>query len=151
MQNVHRYRSLAVTCLVLLLAGATYAQWSGDNASALTFEVLMKATTSWDGTDYHYPTGTAEITAVKMIIHEGPAGPYHCHPVPAFGYVLQGTLKTETDSGQSIVFKAGDTVAEVMSKWHRSQVVEGPVEIIAFYAGIEGEQNTRMKSSGDGC
>jgi quercetin dioxygenase-like cupin family protein len=111
----------------------------------------MKATTSWDGSSYHYPTGAAEITAVKMTIPEGPAGDFHCHPVPAFGYVLKGILRTETDSGQNIVFKAGDAVAEVMSAWHRSQVVEGPVEIIAFYAGAEGEQNTRMLSSGELC
>ena len=46
----------------LLASGAVLA----DDAPTVTSEVLLKSTSSWDGTAYiRYPVGTPELTTLK--------------------------------------------------------------------------------------
>ena len=120
-----------VTCLVLALS-ITHA------------DELLKATTSWDGGDIYYPDGNAEITSFILKLEEGQEVPYHCHPVPTMGFVLNGSVKVETANGDKIIFKEGESAVEVMKTVHRGLAVDGPAEIVVFYAGAEGVPNTVM-------
>ena len=75
--------------------------------------------------------------------------PFHCHPVPTMGYVLQGTVQVDLADGESARFGAGSALVEVMNTPHRGQAVDGPVEIIVFYAGAVGTPNTLKPKEGD--
>ena len=77
-----------------------------------------------------YPQGQAEISAVKITINEGEPIPFHCHPVPTFGYIIKGTIQVNKPGGSSVIFNKGDAVIETMSHQHA-----GPAELVAFYAG----------------
>jgi quercetin dioxygenase-like cupin family protein len=105
---------------------------------------LLKSTTSWDGGDIYYPDGNAEITSFILKLEEGKEVPYHCHPVPTMGYVLKGNVEVETANGDKTVLKQGESAIEVMKTVHRGIALDGPAEIIVFYAGAEGIPNTVM-------
>ncbi len=98
-------------------------------------EERLKTQTSWDGGVIYYPQGQVEITSVKLRIEENQMTKFHCHPVPTLGYILQGDLIVETKNGKKITLKEGESVVEVMRTIHRGRAINGPVEIIVFYAG----------------
>lgn len=102
----------------------------------------MKSSTSWDGGAISYPEGNAQIQSTILRIEEGSTPPFHCHPVPTMGYVLSGVAEVETAAGRTITLRQGDSVVEVMRTVHRGRAVQGPVEIVVFYAGAEGVPTT---------
>lgn len=122
-----------------------------DFAFSADVVVLAKTSTSWNGGDFSYPTGDAEVTAVKIRLDAGESTEWHCHPVPAFAYMLKGHIEVVTQSGQSHLFDKGDVIDEVMNSWHQGKAVKGPAELVAFYAGAVGVPNTKLQSSGDSC
>ena len=107
-------------------------------ASLVSAEPLLKTSTSWDGGAFAYPSGQAEVTSIILRIEEGQDPPFHCHPVPTMGYTLQGVVEVETTSGKKITVRGGEPLVEVMRTVHRGRAVEGPAEILVFYAGAEG-------------
>ena len=109
---------------------------------ALAEKQLNKTQTSWDDGAIYYPQGQAEITSVKLSIEENQLTDFHCHPVPTFGYVLHGELVIETKKGKKITLKEGESVVEVMRTIHRGRAINGPVELIVFYAGSTTVPNT---------
>jgi len=112
------------------------------DSNAPRSQVLMQTTQTWDGGSFAYPPGEAEVTAVRISLPDGHQADYHCHPMPTFGYIASGRLRVDTRNGDSTEFKAGDVVSEVMNTLHRGTAVEGPVELLVFYAGAKGQQNT---------
>jgi quercetin dioxygenase-like cupin family protein len=129
---------LGFVTLLLAVAGAVQ--------SAET-TLLLEAGRSWDGGTIHYPEGMPKVTAVKIRLKNGEATPIHCHPVPLFAYILKGQLRVTTGLGQARVFKRGEALIEVMDTWHQGKAVKGPVELVAFYAGVEGVEVTELKGS----
>ena len=103
---------------------------------------LIKTTTTWEGEKISYPKGQAKITSQKLSIKEGEVTKFHCHPVPTFGYILKGKVEVETKDGKTITFSEGESAVEVLRTVHRGKAVDGPVEIIVFYAGSSSMPNT---------
>jgi quercetin dioxygenase-like cupin family protein len=103
---------------------------------------LLSTTTTWEGEQIVYPEGEAQITSVLLKIAEGEVTPFHCHPVPTLGYILKGRIEVETQSGESSVFREGESVVEVLGTLHRGKALGGPVEIVVFYAGSTSVPNT---------
>lgn len=101
-------------------------------------EQILKTTESWDGGKITYPQGQAEITSVILRLEEDKPSGFHCHPVPTMGYVLNGTVEVETQDGKKVRLSQGDPAVEVMRTMHRGVAVDGPVEILVFYAGAQG-------------
>ena len=110
--------------------------------SCAAAEPLLKSSQSWDAGEISYPSGRAEVTSVILKLDEGKAAPFHCHPIPTMGYVLQGSVKVETKAGKTIVIEQGDSVVEVMRTVHRGIAQDGPAKIVVFYAGAEGVPTT---------
>ncbi|MEH6583232.1 MAG: cupin domain-containing protein [Halioglobus sp.] len=115
--------------------------------SMLWADNLLETTTSWDGGEFHYPQGEAEVTSTILAIEAGVSASFHCHPVPTLGYVLKGTVEVETKSGKKTLLSAGDSVVEVMRTVHRGTAIDGPVEILVFYAGATSMPNTVFPES----
>ena len=110
-------------------------------------EVLLETQTSWDGGELAYPAGKAQVTSVMLRIEPGEEPPFHCHPVPTMGYLLRGTLEVETERGGTERLEEGSAVVEVMNTMHRGRAVDGPVDIVVFYAGAEGVPTTVLPGS----
>jgi len=127
-------------CLMFLLAGNA----SANESKPVTVEVLAKSTTSWDGSLLpSYPNGKPEVTILKIDIAPGVKLPLHEHPVINAGYLVSGELTVVTRDGDVLQLNVGDTLVEVVNKWHYG-INKGdvPAEIVVFYAGVEGKPLT---------
>lgn len=110
-----------------------------ESSSAVKVTPLLKTTSSWDGRALVYPTGQAEVTGIMMEIAPGGETGWHLHPVPSFGWMLQGSLDVSLKDGQIKHLHAGDALAEVVDTLHNGRNVgDEPVKIIVFYAGAVG-------------
>ena len=117
-------------------------------ALPLGADELLRAGRSWDGGVIAYPEGAPEVTSSILRLEEGFDTAFHCHPVPTMGYVLSGTVVVETADGSVQQFAAGSSVLEVMNTLHRGRALNGPVEIVVFYAGARGVPNTILPEAG---
>lgn len=127
-------KSIYGICLTLLLSSHVWA----DDVKPVEVEVLAKTSSSWDGEDLPgYTNGKPEITVLRIVIQQGVELPLHKHPVINAGVLLKGELTVVTEDNETLHLKAGDSIVEVVDKWHYGKN-EGdePAEIIVFYAGI---------------
>jgi len=132
-------------CLTLLLLSNVWA----ENVNDVVVDVLSKTSSSWDGKALpDYPTGKPEITILRIKIPAGVQLPLHRHPVINAGVLLSGELTVVTEDNKILYLKAGDSIVEVVNKWHYGKN-EGnkPAEIIVFYAGILDKPITVKKQS----
>jgi quercetin dioxygenase-like cupin family protein len=121
-------------CLTLLLSSHAWAQ----DVNSVKVEVLAKSSSSWDGSHLpDYSKGTPEITILRIKIPPGDQLPLHQHPVINAGLLLSGELTVFTEDNKILHLKAGDSIVEVVNKWHYGKN-EGnePAEIVVFYAGV---------------
>ena len=123
-------------CLILLLAGNVWAQ----QENAVDVDVLAKTSVSWDGTPLpNYPKGKPEITILRIQIPPKVKLPLHEHPVINAGVLLKGELTVVTKDNEKLHLKAGDSIVEVINKWHYGiNESNKSAEIIVFYAGVQG-------------
>lgn len=132
-----------VICLTLLLSGNVLA----EDVNGVEAEVLAKTSLSWDGKALpDYPKGNPEITILRIKIPPGVQLPLHKHPVINTGVLLNGELTVVTEDGKTLHLKVGDSIVEVVNKWHYGKN-EGsiPADIIVFYAGVSGREITIIK------
>jgi len=110
-------------------------------------QVLAKTTKSWDGTTLpNYAKGQPEITILKITVPPKQKLAVHKHPVINAGVLLKGTLTVVTEDEEILHLKAGDSIVEVVEKWHYGKNDGNePAEIVVFYAGIKGEPVTIKK------
>ena len=105
-------------------------------------EVVLEASTTWEGGEVVYPKGEPEITSVILKIKEGEVTKFHCHPVLTLGYILKGSLEVETKAGKKAKFNQGESVVEVMRTVHRGTSIGGAAEVVVFYVGEKSMPNT---------
>lgn len=119
-----------------LLAGSV----SAHNQSVVESETLLRSSASWDGLPYvAYPTGSPELTVLKISIPANTALPWHTHPMPNAAYVLSGELTVEKkDSGEKKTLGAGQVLPEMVGTLHRGLTGDLPAVLIVFYAGAKG-------------
>jgi quercetin dioxygenase-like cupin family protein len=102
---------------------------------------LLKTTTSWNGAPIKYPQGQAEVTSLLVEIAPGGETSWHEHPVPSFGFLLEGTLEVSLADGRKKLLKPGEALAEVIATAHNGRNVgTTPLKLIVFYAGAVDKQ-----------
>jgi len=135
-----------VLCGICLILSLTSNAWARD-VSTVKVDVLAKTSSSWDGRALpDYAKGIPEITILRITISPNVQLPLHKHPVINAGVLLKGELTVVTEDKKTLHLKAGDSMVEVVNKWHYGKN-EGnePAEIIVFYAGIRGTPITINK------
>lgn len=136
-------RFLLAICLMVSLNFYILAQDSIGVKSV----VLAKTSSSWDGSNLqNYGTGKPLVTILKITIPPKTKLPVHKHPVINAGVLLKGELTVKSEDGKVLHLKAGDSIIELVNKWHYG-INEGsvPAEIIVFYAGTVGTPITVKK------
>lgn len=139
-------RSLAIVlialCAVPVTAKDTYAP----------LDILLSSPETVIGQGFEYPDGEAKITAAIVTMAPGQSTGWHRHPVPLFGYVLEGELTVDYGADGKQVYKAGDSLIEAFGTLHNgTNTGEGPMRILAVFAGAEGVQNTIPEVQSDGA
>lgn len=136
-------------CLWLSLLLATGGAMALDPTIGVAVTPLAKETASWNGEPIVYPEGKAEMTALLVEVAPGAQTGWHCHPMPSFAYMLEGSLQVTLDDGRTKCLKAGDVLAEVVHRRHNGRN-EGavPVRLVVFYTGTVG---TPLSFRDEGC
>lgn len=125
-------------CLAGLLARPAIAMPPGPSV-----ETLIDTNETVLGQEFTYPEGRARITAAVVTVPPGAVLAPHLHPVPLFGYVLQGELIVDYGSQGERIYKAGDALVEAFDWPHQGRNGgRGVVKILVVYAGADGVPDT---------
>lgn len=121
-------------CFVILLSSNVLA----EDLNAIQTDILAKSGLSWDGSRLpDYPKGSPELTILRIKIPPGALLPLHKHTAINAGVLLSGELTVVTEDSKTLNLKTGDSIVEVVNKWHYGKN-EGnkTAEILVFYAGV---------------
>lgn len=102
--------------------------------------ILLKTTSTWDNAEYKkLKIKSPEVTVLEIIINVNEELPMHKHDLVNIAYVKKGTLTVITDDNKQITLHEGETLPEVIGKYHYGKNTGSePVELIVFYIGEKG-------------
>ena len=137
MSQLHRIKQGAALCLACAL---TPACSPAALAGKTHVETLAKRTSSWNDVPYQeYPSGTPELTVMKITIPAHSALPWHTHVMPNAAYVLSGALTVEDRvTGRTQRYVAGTAFTESVGSVHRGSTGAEAAVVIVTYAGVPG-------------
>jgi len=128
--------------------GGVITAWAMAAAPGPSVEALLETDKTVLGQEFAYPSGQAKITAAIVTVPPGVTLQRHRHPVPLFGYILQGELTVDYGSAGTRTYRRGDSLVEAFQTPHQgSNGGKGVVEILVVYAGAVGVQNTVLEGS----
>jgi quercetin dioxygenase-like cupin family protein len=144
--NSRALRSLAACLMLAVLLGPATAQNpqpAPANVSPGVRTILSTGTTV-TGETIKYPSGApAQMTAVEITLAPGQQTGWHTHPVPLFGYILDGELTVDYGPKGQRVYHKGDGFAEATNEAHNGRnLADKPVTILAVFAGMEGVKDS---------
>ena len=130
-----------------LLAFASLSLVAPLTAEEVSYKSLvtpvLSASETVVGETLNYPVGApAKVTAVIVTVPPGGETGWHRHPVPLFGYILQGTLVVDYGAHGTRSYHAGEGLLEAMSVPHNGRNLGAvSVRILAIYLGEQGKAN----------
>jgi quercetin dioxygenase-like cupin family protein len=110
-----------VTFAITLLPLAQKATAGENHRPATETQILLSASSSWDGEPYQsYPSGHPEPSVLKITLAPHTQLEWHCHPTPSAAYIVAGELTLERKKdGKGERFTAGQAVSETVDTLHR--------------------------------
>ena len=114
-----------------------------ENTKNIKVTKLIETDASWEKTKIIYPKGDTKITALLVEMQPKAKMKMHHHEVPSFGYILEGTIRVQSESGDIKNFSKGDVVVEMINKKH-SGINPGDTitKFVVFYMGTKNLKNT---------
>lgn len=102
---------------------------------------LMMAEQTVVGEPIVYPSAEpARITAREIILYPGQSLPWHSHPMPTFGYIIEGKIEVDYGSKGRRTFGPGDTLMEAQAHVHAGRnTSDQPVRVLAVSIGSQGQ------------
>jgi quercetin dioxygenase-like cupin family protein len=118
------------------VAATDPSQAAGSPRNGELWPVSKDSATSV-GEPLAYPaTPKPEVSSFTMSIAPNTTTRWMTHPVPAYLYVLEGTLTVEFAAGPDQTFKAGQAFLQAQTKWHRGRNDgKGLVRFLAVFIG----------------
>jgi len=118
---------LSGICILFAIASSTlvcHAEPKPEKGytSAIAITPLLVTGTTASGQPIAYPK--TDSPEVRMLLVEIPAGAetgWHRHPMPAYAYVLSGSVTVELEDGKHYTFHAGEAFAETVGVLHNGK------------------------------
>lgn len=131
----------------LFLIAFVLKAYTQEKQAQIIVTKIAESTKSWNGENLPaYPTGQPKITILKYTIPPHTTLALHKHLVINAGVLLKGALTVVDDKNNVLELKAGDSIMELVNTYHYGENKgDEPVEIMVFYAGVEGMENTIKK------
>lgn len=135
---------VAVLCFVLGFAAAQMVRARDIGVHA---EKILVTSHSVVGEVIRYPHNgphpqgkRAQITAQVITLMPGQDTPWHSHPMPTFGYIIDGEIEVDYGAKGQKTFRQGEALMEAMAHVHRGRnVSDKPVRVLALSIGEQGE------------
>ena len=132
--------TLYLFCSLLFLSLPSVAI---ENTNNIKITKLIETNASWERTKIIYPKGDTKITALLVEMQPQAQMKMHHHEVPSFGYILEGTIRVQSESDDIKTFSKGDVVIEMINKKHSGfNPGDTVTKFIVFYMGTENLKNT---------
>jgi len=114
-----------------------------DYGSGVKTKEVLKSAATVSGRDVVYPrTGRPVVTAMTVELPPGVETGWHTHPVPAYAWVVSGTLTVEFEGGKILQFNEGDAIIEAVNTPQNGRNIGAvPVKLLVFYTGAEDVPN----------
>ncbi len=129
--------------LVLSGAGAQAMNESSSVSSGNTEVLLDKRETTMTNQRLFYPAERqAQVTSLVLTLAPGERIQTHQHPVPLYGYILDGelTITYEKETPRSVT--KGEAFIEALNTWHYGENTGNvPLRLLVVYIGAEGLPN----------
>ncbi len=121
----------------------SFSIFSIENTNAIKVTKLIETDSSWEKTKIIYPQGVTKLTALLVEMEPYAKMHLHHHEVPSFGYILEGQIIVESNTGDKKTFNKGDVVIEMVNKKHSGFNPGNTItKFIVFYMGTEDLKNT---------
>lgn len=134
--------------LLTFVAGGSVIAWGIPTPRGPDIDLLISTDETVLGQEFKYPQGKAKITGAIVTVPPGVTLRHHHHPVPVFGYVLQGELIVDYGEARERIYKKGDSLVEAFNTPHSGRNGgKGNVKILVVYAGADGIPNTVLGGS----
>ena len=79
------------------------------------------------------------MTIAQVIFPVGGQLPMHTHPAPLIVHIISGEVTSERQTGEKVVYKAGDTFIEATNSPHKvTNTGKTPTIVYAVIAGAKG-------------
>jgi quercetin dioxygenase-like cupin family protein len=146
--NSRALRSLAFGLVLALLAGPAATQDAQPAPPQANIppgvRTVLSTGTTVTGEPIRYPSGApAQLTALEITLQPGQQTGWHTHPVPIFGYILDGELTVDYGPKGQRVYHKGDGFAEATNEAHNGRnLTDKPVTILAVFAGMDGVKDS---------
>jgi quercetin dioxygenase-like cupin family protein len=116
-------------------------------AASVVVKPVTSSSTTAAGDPVVLPQKDAQVVVSMFEIPVGAKLPVHKHPFPRYGYVLEGALQvTNTETGKTEVFKAGDFILESVGHWHQGRSEgQAPTKLLVIDLIEKGANNTLLK------
>ena len=138
-------KQVKATGILAALGVMAAAAASADDMNSRAAKVVPLLETSVDslGKPIRFPQQNPEISMSQIELPAGGATGWHTHPVPALGYVIEGTLTVEYEGGRSVEVTRGQGFAEAVGVVHQGRNLgTAPVKLVAVFLGERGKQVT---------
>ncbi len=90
-----------------------------------------------------YPAANPMVTAVIVTLPPGAETGWHRHPVPLFGFMLEGELTVAYEGAGERVYRPGEALMEAISTPHNGHNRgDAHVRILAVFIGAEYRPNS---------
>ena len=124
--------------------------FSGVRRTALPFRVTrpLTAAVTAAGQSIVLCLNPATIVVSIYEIAAGATLREHKHPFVRYAYVLTGTLRvTNTQTGHSNVYKAGDFIIEAIGQWHQAvNLGDRPLKLLVIDQQADEKSNVVMRT-----
>ena len=107
---------------------------------APTVETILAVSRSVLDEPIYYPKKSpALITAKVVTLQPGQETSWHTHPIPTFGYILEGEIEVDYGAKGSKTYGQGQALMEAMAHAHQGRNVSTrPVRVLAVSMGAAG-------------
>jgi len=118
--------------VVLLFSAPLQAAASDQTAAQVVVSTVLSTNVTASGQPIVLPQKDVHIVVSTYNIAKGAKLSVHEHPFARYAYVLAGRLQvTNTETGRSNVYKAGDFIVEAIGQSHQAaNVGTGPVKLL---------------------
>ncbi|SFJ90578.1 cupin domain-containing protein [Pseudovibrio ascidiaceicola] len=133
--------AVLVGACCLVLGGYAVSALAQENGEAYsdTKVLLDKSETTITKQPLFYPTGRqAQVTSLIITLAPGEAVKEHMHPIPLYGYILDGELTITYEKEAPLTFKKGEAFIEAVNTWHFGKNTGTvPTRILAVFMGAK--------------
>ncbi len=128
--------------LAAFLTGAC-ARTTPPPAPAASVAPVLSSSETIRGQPFAYPAASPHVTAGIVTLPPGARTGWHRHPVPLFGYMLEGELTVAYEGAGERIYRPGDALMEAIGTPHDGRNTgAADVRILAVFIGAEGIPNS---------